>query len=44
MQVIQRADQNPSEAFEYAYDERNPFAICNADLMPIYRGSAQLAR
>lgn len=43
-QVIQRADQNPSEAFEYAYDERNPFAICNADLMPIYRGSAQLAR
>jgi len=42
--VIQRAEQNPTEAFEYDYDERNPFVICNGDLVPIYRGSAQILR
>ena len=37
--VIQLAEANPTDAFEYAYDERNPFVLCNADFTPIYRGS-----
>lgn len=38
--VIQLADANPNDAFEYQYDERNPFVICNESFLPIYRGSA----
>ena len=26
------------------YDERNPFVLCNAELIPIYRGSVSIAR
>ena len=38
--VIQLAEATPTDAFTYAYDERNPFVLCNADFTPIYRGSA----
>ena len=31
---------NPTDAFEYRYDERNPFVVCNGSMLPIYRGSA----
>mmetsp|Transcript_35920 Transcript_35920/g.99297 ORF Transcript_35920/g.99297 Transcript_35920/m.99297 type:complete len:517 (+) Transcript_35920:2282-3832(+) len=41
--VIQLGETNPVDAFEYRYDERNPFVVCNLTLLPIYRGSA-LAR
>ena len=27
------------DAFEYAYDYPQPFVVCNADIVPIYRGS-----
>jgi len=37
--VIQLGDANPTDAFEYRYDERNPFVLCNLSLLPIYRGS-----
>jgi len=37
--VIQLSEQTPGDAFTYAYDERNPFVLCNAELVPIYRGS-----
>ena len=38
--VIQLAEQTPGDAFTYDYDERNPFVLCNAELVPIYRGSS----
>ena len=38
--VIQLAEANPTDAFEYRYDERNPFVVCNGSMLPIYRGSA----
>jgi len=38
--VIQLCDANPGEAVPLAYDERNPFVICGASFVPIYRGSA----
>jgi len=37
--VIQLAEQTPGDAFTFDYDERNPFVLCNAELVPIYRGS-----
>ena len=38
--VIQLSEGNPTDAFSFAYDERNPFVLCSADFVPIYRGSA----
>jgi len=38
--VIQLGEANPTDAFEYRYDERNPFVVCNGSFLPIYRGSA----
>ena len=38
--VIQLCDANPGEAVQLAYDERNPFVVCAASYVPIYRGSA----
>ena len=38
--VIQLGEANPTDAFEYRYDERNPFVVCNGSMLPIYRGSA----
>ena len=37
--IVQVAETTPTDEFPYAYDERNPFVICAADLVPIYRGS-----
>jgi len=37
--VIQKSEQSPTDAFEFDYDERNPFVLCNAEMVPIYRGS-----
>jgi len=37
--IVQVAESNPTDEFQFAYDERNPFVICAADLVPIYRGS-----
>ncbi|KAL3910996.1 MAG: hypothetical protein SGPRY_008862, partial [Prymnesium sp.] len=38
--VIQICEATPTDAFEYRYDERNPFVVCNDSMVPIYRGSA----
>ena len=38
--VIQLCDANPGDAVPLAYDERNPFVVCAASYVPIYRGSA----
>ena len=38
--IVQVAESNPTDEFEFDYDERNPFVVCAADLVPIYRGSA----
>jgi len=38
--VIQICEATPTDAFEYRYDERNPFVVCNVSMVPIYRGSA----
>jgi coatomer protein complex subunit alpha (xenin) len=40
--VIQLAEAAPTDAFDYSYDERNPFVLCNAEFVPIYRGSPLL--
>jgi len=40
--VVQHGDANPTEAFEYRYDERNPFVVCAISFVPIYRGSPLL--
>lgn len=42
--VIQLAEQTPGDAFTFAYDERNPFVLCNSELTPIYRGSVAIVR
>lgn len=31
--VIQLSEQNPGDAFDFAYDERNPFVLCNAEMV-----------
>jgi len=41
--VIQFCEANPSNAFELAYDERNPFVVCNTTFVPIYRGTTFLS-
>jgi len=38
--VIQLGEATPTDEFEYRYDERNPFVVCNISFVPIYRGSA----
>jgi len=38
--VIQLCDANPGDAVPLSYDERNPFVVCGASFVPIYRGSA----
>ena len=43
-QEPQQLQQTPTEAFEFDYDDRNPFMLCNADFVPIYRGTVVLAR
>ncbi|VDM32758.1 unnamed protein product [Hydatigera taeniaeformis] len=36
--ILRICDANPVDAFELAYDPRNPFEICPASFTPIYRG------
>ncbi|KAL9684682.1 hypothetical protein QQ045_022123 [Rhodiola kirilowii] len=37
-QVLQAAERNMTDATELNYDFRNPFVICGATYVPIYRG------
>ena len=41
--VIQMCDATPDDAFTLKYDARNPFVLCNATFVPVYKGS-MLAR
>ena len=41
--VIQMCDATPEDAFALKYDARNPFVLCNATFVPVYKGS-MLAR
>nr|CDS32611.1 E3 ubiquitin protein ligase CBL [Hymenolepis microstoma] len=36
--ILRICDANPTDAFELAYDPRNPFEVCPASYTPIYRG------
>lgn len=36
--ILRVCDSNPTDAFELAYDPRNPFEVCPASYTPIYRG------
>ena len=36
--ILKVCDANPTDAFELAYDPRNPFEVCPASFKPIYRG------
>ena len=36
-------DATPEDAFALKYDARNPFVLCNATFVPVYKGS-MLAR
>ena len=38
--MIQRCENNPSEAVKVEYDPYNPFQVCSMSLTPIYRGTA----
>mmetsp|Transcript_28239 Transcript_28239/g.86286 ORF Transcript_28239/g.86286 Transcript_28239/m.86286 type:complete len:95 (+) Transcript_28239:3631-3915(+) len=37
--VIQNCETDLNDEIQIAYDERNPFVICNKSFGPIYRGS-----
>jgi len=37
--VIQNCETDLNDEFAIAYDERNPFVVCNASFTPVYRGS-----
>ena len=36
--ILQACDKNPSDEQDLEYDEHNPFDICAASFVPIYRG------
>mmetsp|Transcript_26629 Transcript_26629/g.43989 ORF Transcript_26629/g.43989 Transcript_26629/m.43989 type:complete len:174 (+) Transcript_26629:189-710(+) len=40
--VLQKSEQMGSNEHALDYDERNPFAVDAADLVPIYRGSPEV--
>lgn len=42
-QVIQAAEKNMSDAVELNYDFRNPFVVCGATYVPIYRGQKDVS-
>ncbi|KAL8143768.1 hypothetical protein V2J09_016800 [Rumex salicifolius] len=42
-QVLQGAERNMSDAAELNYDFRNPFVVCGATCVPIYRGQRDVA-
>jgi len=37
--ILQACDKNPTDAHELNYDEHNPFDICAASFVPIYKGA-----
>lgn len=37
--ILQACDKNPVDEQQLAYDEHNPFDICAASFVPIYRGA-----
>ncbi|GAB2291771.1 hypothetical protein Dimus_026025 [Dionaea muscipula] len=41
-QVLQAAERNMVDAAELNYDFRNPFVVCGATFVPIYRGSKEV--
>ncbi|KAF4369616.1 coatomer subunit alpha-1 [Cannabis sativa] len=42
-QVLQAAERNMTDASELNYDFRNPFVICGATYIPIYRGQKDVS-
>ncbi|XP_051149991.1 coatomer subunit alpha-1-like [Andrographis paniculata] len=42
-QVLQAAERNMTDATELNYDFRNPFVVCGATYVPIYRGQKDFA-
>lgn len=42
-QVIQAAEKNMTDAVELNYDFRNPFVVCGATYVPIYRGQKDVS-
>ncbi|KAL8160659.1 hypothetical protein V2J09_002196 [Rumex salicifolius] len=42
-QVLQGAERNMTDSAELNYDFRNPFVVCGATYVPIYRGQKDLA-
>ncbi|GKV21086.1 hypothetical protein SLEP1_g31103 [Rubroshorea leprosula] len=42
-QVLQAADRNMTDATQLNYDFRNPFVICGATYVPIYRGQKDVS-
>ncbi|KAL4566402.1 hypothetical protein LXL04_030517 [Taraxacum kok-saghyz] len=41
--VMQVAEKNPKDSCELDYDFRNPFVVCGATYVPIYRGQKDVA-
>ena len=37
--ILQACDKNPTDEHKLDYDEHNPFDICGASFVPIYKGS-----
>ena len=37
--ILQACDKNPTDEHKLNYDEHNPFDICAASFVPIYKGS-----
>ncbi|KAI3962510.1 hypothetical protein MKW92_032008 [Papaver armeniacum] len=42
-QVLQAAERNPKDETQLNYDFRNPFVVCGATYVPIYRGQKDVA-
>lgn len=42
-QVLQASERNPTDATQLNYDFRNPFVICGATHVPIYRGQKDVS-
>jgi len=42
-QVIQAAEKNMTDTVELNYDFRNPFVVCGATYVPIYRGQKDIS-
>ncbi|XP_057525773.1 coatomer subunit alpha-1-like [Amaranthus tricolor] len=42
-QVVQAAEKNMNDAIELDYDFRNPFVVCGATYVPIYRGQKDVS-